>query len=109
MVAPPVHDLEGAFQTMVVSEAGTSPPAFSRTSRRRRSCARRAGRRRRRCVALGQARPEFWPRLSQPLQYSYQSYLNTSLSSLITWETPLSWNHFIRLKSPLSARAFIES
>ena len=31
MVAPPVHDLDGAFQTMVVSEASTSPAAFSRT------------------------------------------------------------------------------
>jgi len=25
MVAPPVHDLDGAFQSMVVSEASTSP------------------------------------------------------------------------------------
>jgi hypothetical protein len=31
MVAPPVQDLEGAFQTMVVREASTSPAAFSRT------------------------------------------------------------------------------
>jgi hypothetical protein len=30
MVAPPVRDFEGAFQTMVVSEARTSPVAFSR-------------------------------------------------------------------------------
>ena len=28
MVAPPVHDLDGAFQTMVVSEASTSPATF---------------------------------------------------------------------------------
>ena len=28
---PPVHDFEGAFQSMVVSEASTSPAAFSRT------------------------------------------------------------------------------
>ena len=31
MVAPPVHDFDGAFQTMVVSDASTSPAAFSRT------------------------------------------------------------------------------
>ena len=31
MVAPPVQDFDGAFQTMVVSEASTSPPTFSRT------------------------------------------------------------------------------
>ena len=31
MVAPPVHDFDGAFQSMVVSEASTSPAAFSRT------------------------------------------------------------------------------
>ena len=31
MVAPPVQDFDGAFQTMVVSEASTSPAAFSRT------------------------------------------------------------------------------
>ena len=31
MVAPPVHDFDGAFQTMVVSEASTSPATFSRT------------------------------------------------------------------------------
>ena len=31
MVAPPVHDFDGVFQTMVVSEASTSPAAFSRT------------------------------------------------------------------------------
>ena len=33
--APPVHDLEGAFQTMVVSEASTSPAAFSLPRRSR--------------------------------------------------------------------------
>ena len=32
MAAPPVHDLEGAFHTMVVSEASTSPAAFSRSA-----------------------------------------------------------------------------
>jgi hypothetical protein len=32
MVAPPVQDFDGAFQTMVVSEARTSPPTFSRTA-----------------------------------------------------------------------------
>ncbi len=32
IVAPPVQALEGAFQTMVVSEASTSPAAFSRRS-----------------------------------------------------------------------------
>jgi hypothetical protein len=31
ITAPPIHDLDGAFQTMVVSEASTSPAAFSRT------------------------------------------------------------------------------
>src|SRR5215218_4496103 len=31
MVAPPVHDLDGAFQTMVVREARTSLATFSRT------------------------------------------------------------------------------
>ena len=31
MMAPPVHAFDGAFQTMVVSEASTSPAAFSRT------------------------------------------------------------------------------
>jgi mannose-6-phosphate isomerase-like protein (cupin superfamily) len=31
MVAPPVQDFDGAFQTVVVSEASTSPAAFSRT------------------------------------------------------------------------------
>jgi hypothetical protein len=30
MVAPPVQDFDGAFQTMVVSEASTSPATFSR-------------------------------------------------------------------------------
>ena len=30
MVAPPVQDFDGAFQSMVVSEASTSPAAFSR-------------------------------------------------------------------------------
>ena len=28
MVAPPVQDFDGAFQTMVVSEASTSPATF---------------------------------------------------------------------------------
>jgi hypothetical protein len=31
MTAPPVQDLAGAFQTMVVSEASRSPATFSRT------------------------------------------------------------------------------
>jgi hypothetical protein len=31
IVAPPVQDLDGAFQTMVVRDASTSPVAFSRT------------------------------------------------------------------------------
>jgi hypothetical protein len=31
MVAPPVQDFDGAFQTTVVSEASTSPAAFPRT------------------------------------------------------------------------------
>ena len=31
MVAPPIQDFDGVFQTMVVSEASTSPAAFSRT------------------------------------------------------------------------------
>ena len=31
IVAPPVQDFDGAFHTMVVSEASTSPAAFSRT------------------------------------------------------------------------------
>ena len=31
MVAPPVQDIDDAFQTLVVSEASTSPAAFSRT------------------------------------------------------------------------------
>jgi hypothetical protein len=31
MVAPPVHGFDGAFQTMVVSEASTSLATFSRT------------------------------------------------------------------------------
>jgi hypothetical protein len=31
MVAPPVHGFDGAFQTIVVSEARTSPATFSRT------------------------------------------------------------------------------
>jgi hypothetical protein len=31
MVAPPVQDFDGVFRTMVVSEASTSPAAFSRT------------------------------------------------------------------------------
>ena len=35
MVAPPVQDFDGAFQTMVVSEASTSPATFSRTVRSR--------------------------------------------------------------------------
>src|SRR5215211_9392936 len=29
MVAPPVHDLDGTFQSMVVSEASTSPSCVS--------------------------------------------------------------------------------
>ena len=33
VVAPPVHAFEGAFQTIVVSEASTSPAAFPRTTR----------------------------------------------------------------------------
>jgi hypothetical protein len=32
MVAPPVQDFDGAFHTMVVSEASTSSAAFSRTA-----------------------------------------------------------------------------
>jgi hypothetical protein len=32
MVEPPVHDFDGTFQTIVVSEASTSPAAFSRTA-----------------------------------------------------------------------------
>ena len=31
MVAPPVQDFDGAFHSMVVSEASTSPGTFSRT------------------------------------------------------------------------------
>ena len=31
MVAPPVQDFEGAFRTVVVSEASTSLAGFSRT------------------------------------------------------------------------------
>jgi hypothetical protein len=33
VVAPPVQDLDGGFQTMVVREASTSPAMFSRILR----------------------------------------------------------------------------
>ncbi len=47
MVAPPVHDFDGAFRTMVVSEASTWPAANGRS----RGAARQPGATKRRAWA----------------------------------------------------------